>query len=615
MAVVAVAAAVDKLLPLASGIRAATIPIAIAAGLGAAAVVLWRGRGARSLEGVALWIEERDPALRYALVTAIDPVIAPPAHHGQLHAIAGGINVNEIVGRATRRTLGYAVAATVTVAVILTLLHPRALVRNAESALSHRVKGAAGPMANRLIGYMAHVVPPAYSRMKGTTVREPGNVQALVGASITFEGEGSPEGVTVTFDSAKIAATDGNRGWAIGSMMPKTPAVLALHDRDYKVLVALEPRTDSAPDVRLQLPLHDTTYQVAPRGKLLIQASLGDDIGIHFGYVEYMLSSGSEESFTTRVMNGSRVPFDNARFGTLSATINLDTIKLEPGTVLHVRAVAYDYNDVTGPGIGVSETRTLKVAEKLDSTSINAAPPLPIDSMWISQRLLNMKTDTLIRTKREYDHGAFGHKSSAYSNAQETIRQKAIGVIGLLENNGEGGSFATDISSKLREVVNLMWTAREDLGIAQPDTAMPYMIKILKILDEIRLANRYYLRGILKPVPVNVARIRLSGKDSLQVANRSARTKLLDPNSLLVARLDAAVGLAHSAPNAAADSLVYIRVSTLTIAPALAAALQHAIELLRKGASVDTALSRVRLGLQPPTHMLKGPSEWGGVMR
>jgi hypothetical protein len=378
--------------------------------------------------------------------------------------------------------------------------------------------------------------------------------------------------------------------------------------------VSLEPVTDSSPDVRLRFPAHDTTYQTVPKGKLEIDASLADDIGLDYAYVEYLLSSGSEESFDTKLINGARFPQGNSRASALRTTIDFDTLKLSPGSVLHIRVIAFDYNDVTGPGKGVSETRTLKIAEPVDSTSINAAPPLPIDSMWISQRLLNMRTDTLIRTRRSLAHEEFVHRSSAYSNGQDDIRKRALAVIALLEDNGVGDSFETEASKMLRQAVDLMWTAREDLGVAQPEQAMPLMKKILKILDDLRLANRYYLRGVLKPVAVNIERTRLTGKDSANANARTPRATLDDPHLALASRIDAAVALARTAPSAAADSLVFIRVSALTSAPAVAGALQHAIELLRKGAPADSALAPTRRALEPPARLLGGPAEWGGVV-
>ena len=615
MAIVGVAAALNAIAPLNSATRLTIIPLTALTAITAVGIVLWRGRAARSIERVALWIEEREPRLRYALVTAIDDALAPPEHNRALHEAAERVDIDGIMRHAWKRTLGRGALACAVLLGMLAVLRPSDLMRSAERELAMRATpGAAPPMANRLLALSVRVVAPAYSRLPARSIEEPSNVAALIGSRLTLEGKGTPDGVAATIGTQQLAALRGERGWAIVVTMPKDPAVLTLRDRAYKRLVALEPVTDSSPDVRLRLPAHDTTYQTVPKGKLEIEAGLTDDIGLNYGYVEYLLSSGSEESFDTKLINGPRVPYDNARRGSLHATIDFDTLKLSPGSVLHIRVIAFDYNDVTGPGKGVSETRTLKIAEPVDSTSINAAPPLPIDSMWISQRLLNMRTDTLIRTKRSLSREAFVHRSSGYSNGQEDIRKRALAVIALLEDNGVGDAFETEASKMLRQAVDLMWTAREDLGVAQPEAAMPIMKKILKILDDLRLANRYYLRGVLKPVAVNIERTRMTGKDSAAASARVPRTTLDDPHLVLTGRIDAAAALARIAPSAAADSLVYIRVSALTSAPAVAGALQRAIDLLRRGAPADSALATTRRALEPPPQLLTGPAEWGGVV-
>ncbi|HEX6535927.1 MAG TPA: hypothetical protein VF041_15130 [Gemmatimonadaceae bacterium] len=615
MVVIVLAAGADAVLGLGAGARAAIIPAAVLAALGAAGVVLWRGRAARSVERVALWIEEREPRLQYALVTAIDAEIAPAERYGDLHAFASGVDVEGIVRHAWRRTLGRAALGCLTLLAVLAILQPRELLRSAGVALARRAAPSPPkPMANRLLSLTARVTPPAYSRLPAATIDQPSDVAALIGSRVTLDGEGPADGVMAMVRAERLDARADGDGWGVSVTMPKEPVVLELRDRAYKRLVVLEPVTDSAPAVKLRLPAHDTTYQHVPKGKLAIEASLTDDVGLAYGYVEYLISIGSEESFETKQVLGPKVPFGNAREGTLRATIDLDTMKLSPGSVLHIRTVAFDYNDVTGPGKGISETRTLRVAEPVDSTSINAAPPLPIDSMWVSQRLLNMRTDTLIRDRRKYERADFVHKSSGYSNSQEDIRRRALAVIALLEDNGVGGSFETETSKKLREAVDLMWTAREDLGVAEPDSAMPYMKKILKILDEIRLAHRYYLRGLLPPVAVNVERVRMTGKDTAAGVARKPRTELDDPRAALAARLDVAAALARTAPQAAADSLTFIRVSALTRAPEVAGALGAAIDMLRKGAPLDSALGRARRALEPPARVERGAAEWTGVM-
>ncbi|HEU4588184.1 MAG TPA: DUF4175 family protein [Gemmatimonadales bacterium] len=614
MAVLIVATAGNAFATLPAVLRLAVIPAAALAMLVATGMVLWRGRAARSLEEVALWIEDRRPELRFALVTAIDPRVAPVEQHPALHAAAAAADIEDVVNRAWRRSLGWALLGVVLAGLLVAVLDPRALLNAARSELAERVgPKPAAPMANRLASIRAKVVPPAYTRQPATTIDQPNDIAALIGARITVGGSGPAEGVTGALGKDSLAASADGKRWALGVTMPKEPAVLTLRDRQYQRLLVLEPRTDSAPTVQLKLPANDTTYQTVPKGRLTLEASVGDDIGLAYGYFEYMLSTGSQESFETKLSTGPQVKFGNARAAMLRDVINLDTMKLAPGSVLHIRAVAFDFNDVTGPGKGTSETRTLRIAEPIDSTSINAAPPLPIDSMWISQRLLNMRTDTLIRNKRKLDRQDFVHKSSGYGNAQEDIRKRAAAVIAILEEDGVGGTFQTDASKMLREAVDLMFTAREHLSIAEPDSAMPYMKKILKILDDLRLAHRYYLRGLLKPVAVNIERVRLQGKDSAAAVARKPREALRDANAALAARIDVAAALARMAPAAAIDSLTYIRVSALTSAPAVAAPLRAAIEALQKGVSADSALAATRRALEPPAAAMASPLEWGGL--
>lgn len=612
--VIAIAAAINKLIPLPTLARVLLLPTAVVAALAAAGVVLWRGRAVRSVQRVALWIEERQPQLRFALVTAIDPQIAPADRYPALHAQANAIDTSGIIRDAWRKPILRATAAAVASAVALFILQPGDLLNAATSELLRSASpGPPAPLGNRLKDMVARVRAPAYARAKDATIDNPISVSALIGSRIEFSGEGSPEGVTAVVDSITFNASESRRGWSIATAMGEAPIVMAFHDREYRRLVVLEPQHDSVPAVRLRVPANDTTYQTVPRGKLTFEAELADDIGIDYGFFEYMLSTGSAENFETRTSQGRRFNLRNARSGTLREIIDLDTMRLAPGTVLHIRAVAFDYNDVTGPGKGVSDTRTLRIAEPVDSTSINPTPPLPIDSMWMSQRRLNMKTDTLILRMPKIDRQELVHTSSGYGNAQEDIRQRAMSVIALLEDDAVGGTFQTEVSIKLREAVELMYEARVLLAIAKPDSAMPYMVRVLAILDEIRLANRYYLRGLLRPVAVNIERVRHSGEDPAADEPRKPRKQLSDARARLADRIANAATLVSARRPEAIDSLTYIRVTALRDAPEAAPALGAALELLRRGAAADTALARARRALEPPPARINGPVEWRGV--
>src|SRR5690606_36910304 len=255
LAVVAVAALVQLAVPLPAAVYAALRPLAVSAALAAAGAVLWRARAVRSLERVALWIEERQPELRFALVTAIDPRIAPPHSHAALHAEAERADVSGLVGRASRRALGRALGAVVVLVVVVSLLQPQALLRAAGEELVRRtVPEAEAALANRLARLTARVVPPAYSRLPEATLENPDGISALIGSRITFAGSGPADGVVAVVEGDTLAATARSRSqWGIDVTMPDAPTVVAFHDREYRRLVVLEPRADSVPVVRLRL--------------------------------------------------------------------------------------------------------------------------------------------------------------------------------------------------------------------------------------------------------------------------------------------------------------------------------------------------------------------------
>src|SRR5262245_40253204 len=71
LAVIVSGALVDMAVAISLPVRQATTALAVAAGFVTASFFAWRDRHARSIERVALWVEERDPSLQFALVTAV----------------------------------------------------------------------------------------------------------------------------------------------------------------------------------------------------------------------------------------------------------------------------------------------------------------------------------------------------------------------------------------------------------------------------------------------------------------------------------------------------------------------------------------------------------------
>src|SRR6185436_2144552 len=71
VALIVTGALIDMAVAIPLPLRQTITVVATLAGLATASFFVWRDRHARSLERVALWVEERDPALQFALVTAV----------------------------------------------------------------------------------------------------------------------------------------------------------------------------------------------------------------------------------------------------------------------------------------------------------------------------------------------------------------------------------------------------------------------------------------------------------------------------------------------------------------------------------------------------------------
>ena len=311
--------------------------LAIALGALGAAGLLWWWRGVFSRRRVVLWLEERIPALRYALAALVDAPDTPvrPALEARVRAVRFG----DVLGVAALRFVGIPLLALVAsqfaVVPLVSRVAGRALTASSARDEASRASRPAGALR-----YAATVTPPAYSGQRAQTVENPLSIAALVGSSIRITG---------AFESR--------------TTMPSLPAALRLERNGSSRVVALEPRPDSAPRVVLELPARDTVLATG-RGVMRLVAVARDDIGITTGWFELIVSSGTGESFTFRSAVLGRTNAGNARDLRLGVTLPLDSLELKPGDVVHLRAVARDANTAADAEAGSSETRTLRVPRR-----------------------------------------------------------------------------------------------------------------------------------------------------------------------------------------------------------------------------------------------------------
>ncbi len=600
--------------------------VALLFGAAVMLVLLWRSRHFASTSRVALWIEERIPELHYSLVTAVEHAGSPFAE-GMESAVARQ-DVGGVTLRALGRGLLIAAAALVVAALILYVSPSPAFGRAGALSGVGRFGDEPGiPAGSRLEDIQVRVTPPAYAGGGTTTLDDPSSVAALTGSTVSVQGRGPVAGVTAAV-SGPVRVSAADRGWAVSLLMPAKPAALTLRDRSYERIIVLDPRADAPPKVVLTTPVRDTTLRV-PRLMVQLNATVSDDVGLVAGHFEYLISTGSGEVFTARTVTTPVVQFGRNRSGSLSATLDLASLKLGEGDVVSMRAIAQDGNTLSGPGVGTSDTRTIRIARagEYDSLSVEAAAPPPLDSSAVSQRMLIAMTEQLVRDQPRLTREELVKRSTEIGDLEDRIRKKVEEILEAGADHPHAEEEAGEPPPTVEEMEpvdgdagprspdlviahNALWEAVRSLLIAEPGPALPPMRVALVALDKVRLSNRLYLRGMPPRIIVNIERVRLSGKEKGSSNIRTPRSFADSARVRLSARFSAALELIEKQPARAMSEFALMRVEALPNFPDFAAALGQATDAIRGGRDATLPLLRARRAIDGAPQATPGLPLW-----
>lgn len=615
-----------------------------------------------SNESIALWFERRIPTLRYALVTRLSEDADPTSSAALDRAIADAPLEREVAA-ASRASLTKPALALLGALVLLALLPDGAVGRVVAPATGDaldRPGAAAAAARDPLATIVVRVQPPAYSGLAAESYDDPATVRALAGSRVVIEGlgrdvrllraAGNQAGNQARSQSGNQAAEVVGDRWRLTVAVPPRAEALRLRGGDRERVLVIEPVPDSVPTVRLELPARDTVMRVAT-GRLALAAALNDDLGLAEGSFELIISSGDGELYEFRTLRLALRRYTGAaREGRLDGSVSLDSLNLKPGDLIHLRAVAADRNNVNGPGLGASETRTLRVAraDEYDSVAVEPAPPSEPEKDALSQRMILQLTRELVARSRRIGPAATTRDSRIIGVDQTKLRQRVGQAVfqRLGENEGEHSHFPGDghahgqegpvnpddilaaaeraanadpsrnldnhgdetpivaINRPLLEAYNHMWRAATELETGAAAAAIPWMERAIAALQRARAAERIYLRGRPPNVVVDLARVRLSGKNEGEPSTRSARPNADPLRAQRLARFDAALALVQSDAAAAADSLLMLRVTMPEEERLAIRALDAAATALRQGGDVTRALTLARRSLvaQLPLH-------------
>ncbi len=650
LTVLLAAAAVDSYAPLPLSTRTELQYLAVAGGVAVLGALLWRDRRVWTLRRVALWLEEHDPSIGYTLVTAVETGDAA------LVRATRGESWTKTAGAGALRAPLAAIAAIAITLVALLLLPTGVVARVRSPRPGDSIRGAAPRDASRsrLSPLVARIEPPAYLHAAPSVVDNPTELRPIAGSVITFSGQGSPQGILARVNAESVAANARDDEWSIRLVAGARPAAVRLTDRSFERLVVINAQADAAPSVTLRSPAKDSVLR-APTGRVRLTADATDDFGIAAASFEYIISSGEGETFKFRSgVLGAVQP--NAPHASVDATLSLDSLKLAPGDIVHIRAVARDANNVSGPGVGTSETRALRIARtgEYDSLAVEAAAPTEEAKNVVSQRMLIMLAEALERRRPRLVRDSLVGESRSIAADQKRLRRTVGDVVfmrlggnqsaeehsdddasaraktmqELLARADSATNKSTDpidfqggespvlaVNKPLLEAYNAMWDASTQLEIGEPGAALPHMRRALVAIEKARQAERLYLRGRAPQVVIDIDKARLKGKDKGSSATRASLPMADSATRAFESRLVRAIDLSSRNASAAIDSLTLLRIDALADNPGFAATLAQAIDAMRRarGADATTALARARRSLAGPSIVRDSIARWNGV--
>lgn len=660
----------------------------------------------------ALWIEERGAAAgpaagrapSFALVTLVEAAAVLDASsadtaagsavrsdlravvdHPLLQASAQAVLAGTDIPRALQRTarhqlLGPAlfVAGACTVLVVAPALRRGALAPTDDGVRAAARTGGTPVAVPPLGAWRVRVAAPAYTRLAPREFGDVSNVSAVRGSVVQLRGSGprpdrvlervleralapTPDqagGATDTVPTAPrvralVPTLDGD-GWQVRTVATDGPVTVELARGGRARLLVIEGRADSIPVVTLLQPARDSVFRT-PVGRLALVAALRDDIGLSQARFELIVTSGEGERFTARtvVLGATTFSGDAAgtRRATVRATMDLTGLALAAGDIVHLRAIARDAHPSPAREYGSSETRSFRIARaaEYDSVAVEPAPPPEVDRSLLSQRMLLLLTEKLVRQRPVLTRRAVLNESMRLARDQARLRQAVGDVVfqrlsgdvsgehahsagdghdhgveqqqgklaltggnagGVLEEGDDSPVIA--INQPLLEAYNAMWDAGRALEQGEPAAAIPPMRLALAAIERARAASRLYLRGTPPTVIIDLAKVRLAGKDTGVTNARRAREAMPPREARRADRLVRAAQLAARDGSAARDSLAVLRADALGDAPAFAAAVSAVLDALNTGADATDAFVRARRVLGVVTRTDAGVWSRGG---
>ncbi|RZM29828.1 MAG: DUF4175 family protein [Pedobacter sp.] len=512
--------------------------------------------------------------------------------------------------------------------------------------------------------YTISINPPAYTGKESRTQQQ-FTITAEAGALLkwTLETSTAVEHMNLLFNNSEMVSLkpNGDRSsWVASRTVDKSgfyQVVLNGKKSDYYQIEVIPDRPVA---IKLTSPAQHSTIDIGQPQQFDLKLLLNDDYGISDASISATMASGKGEAVSFKekkiALNAS---INNQKMLRITQRINLRDLGMKPGDELYFYINAKDNHGQLSRSdtyfISIQDTTELMSLAGIDN-GVNLVP-----EYFRSQRQLIMDTEKLLKEKSTLSETEFKTKSNNLGIDQKMLRLRYGKFLGEEEETNIGGGhteekegkhaegkdehgheaeqhaeavefgntqaimdqyahkhdtsedatfFEPALKAQLKATLNEMWSAELRLRTYEPQQALPFEYKALRLLKDLQQKSRAYVaKTTFKTSPIKMEK-RLTG-DLAEIKGLQSSSKSTSSNQsapVLKSALTMLEGRKAGMPAMTGDLAVLLQAQQQLAAAASVspskylAALQSAKKVLAswKGgnpASVDLAAMQKGLSL------------------
>jgi hypothetical protein len=393
------------------------------------------------------------------------------------------------------------------------------------------------------------ITPPAYT---GRPVRSQSvfALQVEEGAVLSWEVATTAAVDTVQFifnDTARVSLRAANTQrtlWRLTQPAVRSGFYQVRTGMQLSELYKLEVRPDEPPQVVILTPKPYTVIDYGEPTAIPLRVKLKDDYGISDAAVMATVASGKGEAvkFKEQEIRWGRTFTGDQPFYDLSKTLDLKALGLQPGDELYFYCRARDNRG--------QESRTeMYIISLTDTAQLMSLEGMTMGTdvkpeYFRSERQIIIEAEQLLKEKDTLAVAAFQQRSNDLGIDQKLLRLRYGKFLGEEAEEGEPGGtpgdtatfgafgdatkildaytdkhdnaedatfFEPAVKQQLKSTLNEMWKAELQLRTFQPQAALPFAYKALRLLKDLQQQSRSFVAKTgARTTPLNPAK-RLTG--------------------------------------------------------------------------------------------------------